>query len=298
MLESQNTPPNEDSTVPPKPANEDSRPKSRQDKIDEVVNILEGNAGKPTDGQGNLDNDGKPTGQNEDSQKPVKPTTLEAVAEALGIEVADLYDIGIGQPKNADGETETVTLGELADLAKDKVQFETDRLELDESRRKQEQKFVRAQQQLNEIISMLPKSAVSQDLVNAVAAKMADDQARERVHTLSAIPGWSDESVEETERQAMQQHMDQYGFSPNYVASIHDHKTLKYIRDNWQRQEQMERALAVMRKAKTKAQAPSAPKGKHKAPPEPKSRSSAKAGPKSRDAKAAAVADLLRNNED
>ena len=294
MLESQATPPDEDSAVPPNPSDEDSKAKSRQDKIDEVASILAGDDEKPK-GDDTPDGD-TPPAQDEDSQKAGKQyETLDAIAEALGVEVSDLYEIAIKQAPGPDGEDRSVKLGELADLAKDKGQFELDRVELAETKRKQEAKFMRAQQQLSEIINLLPARAVSKDLVNKVAEKMAADQERERTLTLSAIPEWQDEAVETTERQAIQTSLSEYGFSDGYLDSVHDHKTLKYIRDNWQRQQRMERALAAMRKRTPQAQRPGKPAG---APKMDQGKPTRRAkGPKGRQQQVAAVAEILRENE-
>lgn len=292
MLESPNTS-NEDSTSQPKP-NEDSAPKSRKDQIDEVAKILAGDDDKSNDDQGNQDGDDKSAAPNEDSKK-AKPKTLDEIATALEIDVKDLYDIAIKQAPGPDGEDRSVTLGKLADLAKETGQFELDRIEFEESKTTREAEFMRAQQQLNEIISMLPKRAISADLVKAVATKMAETQERERGLTLSAIPEWKDESVEETERKAISKSLSEYGFSAGYLDTVQDHRTLKYIRDNWQRAQRMERALAAMRKKPQQQQRPSKSAGapKKDAPGTRRARS----GPQARDQKVAAVADLLRTNE-
>jgi hypothetical protein len=294
MLESQATPTNEDSTVPPTTPDEDSGDKSRQDKIDEVAALLAGDDEKP---DGDKPDGDKSPAQDEDSQKAGKQyETLDAVAEALDVDVSALYDIAIKQAPGPDGEDRTVKLGELADLAKDKGQFELDRIELAETKRKQEAKFMRAQQQINELVSMLPKSAISKDLVEAVANRMAETQERERGLTLDVIPEWQDEQVEKTERQAIQKSLSEYGFSDGYLDTVHDHRTLKYIRDNWQRQQRMERALAAMRKKTPSSQRPSKPAGPHKGADTKPARPGK--GPKGQAQKVAAVAELLRTSED
>lgn len=291
MLESANTPPNEDSAAPPA-GDEDRQPTNRNDKIDEVAKILRGDEGKPEDDQGNQDDQGEPpTGKNEDSPKPVKPESLEAAAEALGIEVKDLYDIAIKQAPGPDGEDRSTTIGELADLAKDVAQFELDRNDLAETRQKQEAKFMRAQQELNELISMLPKAALSQDLLQAVAKKVTDSQVKERELTLSVISEWADEATEAADRKAMTKSLTEYGFPPEYLDSVQDHRTLKYIRDNWQRQQRMERALEVMRRRTPKSHKPNASGGTHKVQ---ETKVTPTKGPKGRQQKVAAVADVLR----
>lgn len=291
MLESELTPGNEDSPAPPNP-DEDSGT-SRQAKIDEVVKLLAGDDGKP-DTDDKLGDDGKPTAQGEDPPKAGTFETLDDIAKALDVEVSALYDIAIKQQPGPDGEDQTVKLGELADMAKDRGQFELDRVEFEERKTKREGELMVAQQQLNEIVGMLPKSAISTDLVNAVAKKVTETQKAERSLTMTAIPEWQDERTETSERAQIQETLSAYGFSSNYLDTVHDHRTLKYIRDNWQREQRMTRALAAMRKLPPKNQRPSKPAG---APKKQQPGKRASSGPQARDAKVAAVADLLRANE-
>ena len=291
----QQTPANEDSQEPTNPGNEDSRPKSRDEQIDEVVKLLAGDDQDTGDDDESGDDDQAPA-KDEDSQKAgEKFETLDDIAKALKLDdVSALYDIAIKQAPGPDGEDRSVSLGELADLAKDRGQFELDRHELAESKRTQETKFMRAQQQLNEIIAMLPKRAISEELITAVSAKMTETQERERGLTLTAIPEWKDEQVEQSERAAIQKELTEYGFSDGYLDTVMDHRTLRYIRDNWQRKQRVDQMVALMRKKKPSSQRPSKPAGKHK---ESKPPARAQKGPKGQRQKVAAVAEILRSNE-
>ena len=293
-METNQAPANEDSQEPANTGNEDSQPKTRDEQLNEVVKLLAGDEPAAKDDD-QSDDDGKPPAKNEDSQKAGKKfETLDAVAEALGVEVSALYEIGIGQQPGPDGEDQSVTLGELKDLAKDKGQFEIDRHELAESKRKNETKFMRAQQQLNEIISMLPKRAISDELIETVSAKMAEDAEKERGLTLTAIPEWQDEKVEQSERVAIQKELSEYGFSAAYLDTVNDHKTLRYIRDNWQRKQRVDRMVELMRKKTPSSQRPGKPAGKHK---DSKPPARPQKGPKGQREKVAAVAEILRSNE-
>lgn len=237
MAESDNTPTTEESTAPPTGEDQSLTP---QEKRDALAELLEGKT--DTSDQGEPGDAGKPPdGEDQDDGKL---DTLDAIAKKLGVEVSSLYDIAITQP--GDGE-DRISIGELADIAKDRGQLELDRLEFDEVRQKGEADLMRAQQEVNEIIQLLPKSAIKPELLDAVARKMQATQDRERGLTLRAIPDWKNEETETADRKAMGEHLAKYGYPANYLENVHDHRQIKYIRDNWQRAQNMERAIAALR---------------------------------------------------
>lgn len=237
MAESENTPPSEDSAAPPTGEDQSLTP---DDKRAALAELLEGKT--DTGDQGEPGDTGKPP-EGED-QDDGKLDTLDAIANKLGVEVSSLYDIEIAQP--GDGE-DRVTIGELADIAKDRGQLELDRLEFDDARQKGEADLMRAQQEVNEIVQLLPKSAIKPELLDAVARKMQATQDRERGLTLKAIPDWKNEETETAERKEISEHLAKYGYPANYLENVHDHRQLKYMRDNWQRARNMERAVEALR---------------------------------------------------
>lgn len=291
MLESQNTPTSEDSPVPPA-GSEDSRPKSRDEQLEEISALLRGD---DQDDQGEPkgdDQDGQPP-KGEDPQKDGKLDTLEAIAKKLGLDVSALYDVAIPQPGSGE---DRVTIGQLADLAKDKGRLELDRLEFDEARAKSEADLLRARQELNALVAMLPKRALSDELLGKVAEKMREAKQQARTATLEVISEWQDEATETADREEMTKHLAPYGFGDKYLDTITDARTIKYIRDNWQRQRNMERALAAMKQKRAEGSGrrgtPAKPgKGPGAEKPKPP------AGPAGRQAQIEAVAEILRQSE-
>lgn len=282
MLESDDTPTSEDSSAPPGDGEDRAlTPEQKQSAIADLLDPKKPEGDKP-------DGDKAPSG--EDQDKGGKLDSLDAVAEKLGVEVSSLYDIAIPQPGSGE---DRVTLGQLADMAKDSGQLELDRLEFDERVQKREADLARAQQEINEIVSLLPKHAIKDDLVNAVGKKIAAAQAKERGLTLLAIPTWKDEQAEEADREAMTAHLTPYGFAANYLDSVQDHRTLKYIRDNMQRENNVKRALEAVRRKRPDGQKPGK---KAAAPKKPGKPATPQRGPLGRAAQAEAVAELIRNN--
>ena len=255
MRELREQPPSEDSVVPPGEG-EDPKPKTQTDAQDELYKALR----EVRDGEQPGDEppaDAPPEG--EDPQSDGKLDTLDAVAAKLGVEVSDLYEIEIPQPGSGEDRT---TIGQLADFAKDRGQFEIDRLQFEETRTKGEADLLRANEELRALVAMLPAQVKDERLLNAVAGKMAAEREEQRTLTLRNIPEWQDERVEADERKALAEHLSQYGFSPTYLDNVGDHKTLKYIRDNWRREQALDRVLAQLKKRKTSGQRSSRSDGK------------------------------------
>lgn len=288
MLESKTTPTGEDQSDTPGDG-EDQSPKSRTDTVDEIAALLKGD-------DPNADKD-KPKGDDQDGdkapgedQKEAKLETFDDVAAKLGVDASDLYKLAITQP--GDGE-DRVTIGELADIAKNKGQLELDRLEFDESKSKREADLMRAQQEINEIVSLLPKSAISKDLLTTIGKKMAQQQDRERGLTLSTIPEWKNEQLEADDRKAITEHLSTYGYADNYLEQVHDHRALKYYRDNMQRERNMTRALEAIKRKRAEGHKPGSQQKPGKKPGEQKGRQTVT---QTRGAQVEAVAELLRTN--
>lgn len=194
----------------------------------------------------------------ETSQKQGKPKNLTDLAERLGVKVEELYAIEIPFGDNA----EPKSLGDIKDAFAERDSFEVDRLAWEETKTKKEAEFLRSASELTDIINMLPKSAVSRELLEKVASKRAELVAREEKLTVTAIPEWADEAVEDRDRVSMREHLNDYGFPANYLESVLDHRTLKFIRDATQRKVRIEKALAQVKTVKKPGHKPSGRPGK------------------------------------
>ncbi len=214
-----------------------------------------------------------------------KPKNLDGLAETLGVEVADLYKIEI---PFADGDNvEHKTLGEIKDAMAERSTFEVDRLAWEEQRTERENQVVKSMQEVSEIVSMLPRSAISEQLLEAVARKRATLVESETRLTRQVIPEWTSEDVETQDREAMREHLSEYGFPENYLDSLVDHRTLRYIRESMKRQQRIERALAQVKTVRKPGHKPS---GKPTGKPAP----SRKRAASRTQSQVGAVAELLR----
>jgi len=258
MQDSQNTAEAPEATETPEAG------KSEKSALEKVAELLTGDdletetKSEATDTDGDQDSESKSEATNK-----TKPKTLEGLAEALGVKVADLYEIEI--PLGITDESESMTLGQFKDIAKESAQFEVDKLTWAEQKTQDEQRILRSNQELAELVSMLPKSALSEQFLQSVRTRRAEAMRAEEIATLDAIPGWKNDDVKAAERTRMAEHLSAYGFPVDYLDSVIDHRTTKYIRDNMLRQERIEKALAQVKTVRKPGHAPSAPPAKPKA---------------------------------
>lgn len=262
--------------------NESGESQENKSQLEQVAELLQ----EPEpDAKANGAGDGESEKPGE-SQEKGKPETINEFAEMHGVDVKDLYAMKFNF---GEGDGESRTLSELKDIASNANQFEVDRLTFEETKTKRETDFVRANAELQDLVNMLPKNAVTPELLQVIANKRAAAVEREHGLTLTAIPEWNDSDKEATERTSMREHLSAYGFAPGYLDSIADHKTLKYIRDNMQRQQRIERVLAQVKQVNKPGHKPS---GK----PSPGAKPNARAGgerTRTVEQQTAAVAELL-----
>lgn len=204
--------------------------------------------------------DGKPV----ERQPKGKPKGLKDLAERLELKPEDLYALEI---PTADGKTKT--LGQLKDAAAKEGDLSVRELAFEESRSRQEGELLRAQSELRELVAALPKTAVKPEVLETIRQKHEAVLKRERARTLEVIPEWQDEAKRTEEIAGIVEHLKGYGFPANYLQSVFDHRTLKYIRENWQREQRIRKALEQVEAMKPKTPAKSKP---HGAAPKPADR--------------------------
>lgn len=210
------------------------------------------------------DQDGADAGDDQDGEKsettkakPAKPKTLAELAETLGAKVSDLYEIEI--PFDAgDGESRTRTLGEIKDAIGAQDSLELERLQFDETKRNAEKEIRKNSQDLADIVSALPRAALSKDLLAKVARHRAQLVSREERMTAKVIPDWQNQDIEAKDREAISQHLSEYGFPDDYLDSLVDHRTLALLRDSTLRKQRIDAALAQVRKVSKPGHKPSA----------------------------------------
>ena len=173
-------------------------------------------------------------------------TKFNDLAEKLGVDLDALYKLQVSSSEDG----EPVTIEELKDLHKGKADFELAQMDWKEQQLAQEQDLTRAKAELQEILATLPEKAVKPEALEKIRAKHEAQVKLERKKTLDVIPEWKDAKVRTADIEGMSEHLQGYGFPVNYLESIVNHQQLKYIRDNWQREQRVRKALEQVKAGK------------------------------------------------
>lgn len=200
---------------------------------------------KPETAPPETGNEGKPAG---DSPEKGKPTDLKSLAERLATKPEDLYAIKVPMPNG-----ESRTLGELKDLAAKQDEFTLRELEFEEERQRKEGELIRAQDELREMLAALPKEAIKPEMLDKIRQKHEATLKLEREKTLDVIPEWRDEDRRTEDVRGMIEHLKGYGFPENYLTNVVSHRMLRYIRDNWLREQRIRKALEAVKTGKPPA---------------------------------------------
>lgn len=179
--------------------------------------------------------------------KKAKPKDLADAAAQLGLKDADLYALLV--PSKREG-ADPYTIGKLKDLAEEHDDFILRGLERDQRDREKHAQYLRATQELEDIIGSLPPEAIKQEVRDKLEARRKTAMAKERQLVLDAIPEWRDADVRTQELEAMAEHLQDAGYPAEYLVGVYDHRTLRYIRDNMLREKAIAAALEKVKERK------------------------------------------------
>ncbi len=164
------------------------------------------------------------------------------LAGTLDIELNDLYALTVTFD---DGSEKTIE--ELKDMARSQDDIALRELEFAESKGKQEQALIKAQNELAAIIDGLPKGALNEQTLAKVRENQQQHINREMQMTLQQIPSWQDENTRTSELTGMAQYLEGFGFPRDYLANVVDHRQYAFIRQAWTREQDLQNALAKVR---------------------------------------------------
>lgn len=174
----------------------------------------------------------------DDPSKP--PDSMEVLSKRLGFKPEQLYEVKIPLRDGA----EPLTIGQLKDRIAEVVDLEQREMQFDQRRVKQEGEMLRAQTEIREILAMLPKESIKPEMVNKIRQRHEANMQRERQATLEHIPEWHDEKRRTEDIQGMIDLLADYGFDEGFIASVTDHRAIKFIRDMYIRDKRIKAALA------------------------------------------------------
>lgn len=198
----------------------------------------------------------------DESQKPVKtPKTLTELSELTGVSVEDLYSIEI---QGADDNGESHTIGGLKDHAAKQIDYAGRELELAERKVQLENDQVKSRKDLEVILQSLPPESIKPEILTRARQEREAYLGREAARLLDVIPEWGDGEKKSVDLAGIGEHMAQYGFDENHVDQVADHRMLRYMRDNLNRKQLVDKALAKAKPVKL------VPKGKKSSPAQAK----------------------------
>lgn len=231
--------------------------------LDEFRALLSGE--NPTDGEaGESQQNAEPTDGTPAAEKPKgKPKVLKELAETLGLEDKDLYDIAVPM---ADGTTKT--LGELKDAVAKQDDLSVRELQLEERRAKLEAEITQERADIEALVKLIDPKALTPKFVEEVKRRAADEAKREMQATLELIPEWQDAEVREKELAGMVEYLKGFGIPPTFLSAAPNNKLFRLVRDAWQRKARVDAALAKVAPVKRETTAgKSRPNGKAPAKP-------------------------------
>ncbi len=174
------------------------------------------------------------------------PTKFNDLAGKLGMELDDLYKLEIAQAEDGSA----LTIENLKDQHAAQTDNSLREIEFEERRVKQESDLMQAQEELRELMAALPEKAIKPEVLQKVRDKHDAQMSLERKRTMEVIPDWSDDETRTRDIEGMAEHLQQYGYPVDHLQRVGDHRMIKYIRDNWQREQRIRAALAKVKAGK------------------------------------------------
>jgi len=188
---------------------------------------------------------GKPPGD----AKP-KPKSLDDAAKALGLTVAELYELDV--PLRGEGKDRAAKkLGELKDYYAAQDDHSLERLQWEEKRDKEQASVARERAELAELMASIPREKLDPRVIDIVRQKIDANINAERRKTLDRIPQWGDDNTRTVELTGIAEHLADYGFPASALQGITDHRMLAYMRDNWLRMTRLQSALEKVTQVRT-----------------------------------------------
>jgi hypothetical protein len=221
-----------------------------------ALNLRELFTQKDGDESGALDLD-----EPDDPAKPVK--NLEHAAKRLGMKAEDVYKILVPMKDGAP----PIALGELKDRVGELVDLDARVLEFETRRVKNEGETLRSQQELRDLMAMIPRDKITPELLQRVRSSHEATRSREVALTLEHIPSWTDERSRTADLTKMVSMLSDYGLPESFITTVVDHRALKFIRDSMVIRERIMKALKDVKIPPRKGATP--PSANRRAPSKP-----------------------------
>lgn len=189
------------------------------------------------------------SGKGKGDSKPVIKTFSE-LSKALGVDKAALYDVKVTL---RDQETH-VSIGELKDAYQNQQDLDYREIEFGERKATEEQELARARQELEVLVSLVPKETLKQEQIQAASKVVQAQLERAKVDLIRRVPEWEDVELRKKEGAEIDKYLADYGVK---LSSIRDPAVIHYIRNSWMQDKRIKSALAKIKKSETNTPSPS-----------------------------------------
>lgn len=189
------------------------------------------------------------SGKGKGDSKPVIKTFSE-LSKALGVDKAALYDVKVTL---RDQETH-VSIGELKDAYQNQQDLDYREIEFGERKATEEQELARARQELEVLVSLVPKETLKPEQVTAAAKVVQEQLNRAKADLVRRVPEWEDVELRKKEGAEIDKYLADYGVK---LSSIRDPAVIHYIRNSWMQDKRIKSALAKIKKSETNTPSPS-----------------------------------------
>lgn len=205
--------------------------------------------GKPDPTKKEGEKDGEKSGKGKgESKTAIK--TLTDLSKAVGIDKAALYDVKVTL---RDQETH-VSIGELKDAYQNSQDLDFREIEFGERKAAGEQEMARARQELEVLVSLVPKETLKPEQVAAAAKVVQAQLDRAKADLIRRVPEWEDIELRKSEGAEIDKYLADYGVK---LSTIRDPAVIHYIRNAWMQDKRIKTALEKIKKSETNTPSPS-----------------------------------------
>lgn len=197
--------------------------------------------------------DAKPEGEKGEKEKGGSKTAIKTfadLAKATGVDKAALYGVMVTL---RDQET-NVSIGELKDAYQNAQDLDYREIEFGERKATEEQAMARARQELEVLVSLVPKETLKPEQVKAAAKVVQDQLDRAKVELVRRVPEWEDVELRKKEGGEIDKYLADYGIK---LSTIRDPAVIHYIRNAWMQDKRIKSALDKIKKSETNTPGPS-----------------------------------------
>jgi hypothetical protein len=219
---------------------------SKQEAIDEIDALIMGEPERETDPE---PVDESPALEPDEVEILDDEPAIESEAEPEEENSSIDYDLEIPMPGGGD----TIKLGALKDRVVELERGESAMIDRENDLLRKTQEFSEALQAAG--------GEIPQELKQRMSKQMEVHLEREHDLMMQAIPEWKDKATFDSDRQSIAKVGKEYGFSPDDISSIADHRVIKFMRDYARLKAQEEKAQANIVKLRDKPKPRGKPRG-------------------------------------